>query len=120
MVDSSFVLKACHSGCILEDICFLLDSFNMQPRYTLRTFVGHSAPVLSLDFHPKEEDLVCSCDDATEIRYWSIKSGGCAGLSKVQDLEIFLNFIPSSKIHMKKQRKNILLYQMLCLCLSSL
>ncbi|KAI5680628.1 hypothetical protein M9H77_01855 [Catharanthus roseus] len=59
-----------------------------NPGYPLRSFVGHSAPVMSLDFHPKTEDLVCSCDDATAIRYWSIKSGGCTGLSKADATQV--------------------------------
>lgn len=28
----------------------------------------------------QKEDLVCSCDDASSIRYWSIKNGGCTGM----------------------------------------
>lgn len=58
-----------------------------NPRHTLRSFVGHSAPVLSLDFHPKE-DVICSCDDATEIRYWNINSAGCTGVSKADATQV--------------------------------
>ncbi|XP_035550316.1 transcriptional corepressor LEUNIG-like [Juglans regia] len=36
---------------------------------------------MSLDFHPSKEDLICSCDDS-EIRYWSVKNGSCAGIFK--------------------------------------
>eukprot|EP00268_Persea_americana_P050405 TRINITY_DN547_c0_g1_i5.p1 TRINITY_DN547_c0_g1~~TRINITY_DN547_c0_g1_i5.p1 ORF type:complete len:1206 (+),score=292.55 TRINITY_DN547_c0_g1_i5:267-3884(+) len=50
--------------------------------YSLRTFTGHSASVMSLDFHPNKEDLICSCDGNSEIRYWSINNGSCAGVSK--------------------------------------
>ncbi|KAM7509446.1 hypothetical protein LguiA_019899 [Lonicera macranthoides] len=53
-----------------------------NPGNSIRTFSGHSAPVISLDFHPKKGDLICSCDEVSEIRYWSVKSGGCAGVSK--------------------------------------
>ncbi|KAG8053226.1 hypothetical protein GUJ93_ZPchr0001g31078 [Zizania palustris] len=43
--------------------------------YSIRTFTGHSASVMSLDFHPKKEDLICSCDGDNEIRFWSINNG---------------------------------------------
>ncbi|XP_022132160.1 transcriptional corepressor LEUNIG isoform X2 [Momordica charantia] len=53
-----------------------------NPCYSLRTFTGHSASVMSLDFHPKKDDLICSCDGDGEIRYWSINNGSCAALFK--------------------------------------
>ena len=56
----------------------------MQPGYSIRTFVGHSDTVMSLDFHPNKDDLICSCDAAGEIRYWSINNGNCARVSKVE------------------------------------
>ncbi|KAL8145512.1 hypothetical protein AgCh_003610 [Apium graveolens] len=37
----------------------------------------NSAPVMSLYFHPNNGDLICSCDSLDEIRYWSVKNGGC-------------------------------------------
>ncbi|KAK7815931.1 transcriptional corepressor leunig-like protein [Quercus suber] len=52
-----------------------------NPSYSLRTFTGHSDTVMSLDFHPSKEDLICSCD-TNEIRYWSIKNGSCTGVFK--------------------------------------
>lgn len=55
----------------------------MQPGYSLRTFTGHSASVMSLDFHPNKDDLICSCDGDGEIRYWSIKNGSCVRVFKV-------------------------------------
>ncbi|RRT77312.1 hypothetical protein BHE74_00025774 [Ensete ventricosum] len=67
--------------------------FWLQPGYSLRTFTGHSATVMSLDFHPSKEDLICSCDGDGEMRYWSINNGNCAGVFKsvdsVQSLEIW-------------------------------
>ncbi|KAF3791145.1 Transcriptional corepressor LEUNIG [Nymphaea thermarum] len=48
-----------------------------KPSYSLRTFTGHSMSVMSLDFHPNREDLICSCDGDSEIRYWSINNGSC-------------------------------------------
>ncbi|KAH7572338.1 hypothetical protein JRO89_XS04G0240000 [Xanthoceras sorbifolium] len=53
-----------------------------NPGYSLRTFTGHSTTVRSLDFHPSKEDLICSCDNNSEIRYWSINNGSCAGVFK--------------------------------------
>ncbi|KAJ6804399.1 transcriptional corepressor LEUNIG isoform X1 [Iris pallida] len=53
-----------------------------NPGYSLRTFTGHSTSVMSLDFHPNKEDLICSCDEDGEIRYWSITNGSCAGVFK--------------------------------------
>ncbi|GLU09803.1 hypothetical protein SLE2022_266430 [Rubroshorea leprosula] len=53
-----------------------------NPGYSLRTFVGHSTRVMSLDFHPTKEDLIFSCDSSSEIRYWSIKNGTSAGVFK--------------------------------------
>ncbi|KAF7817216.1 transcriptional corepressor LEUNIG-like isoform X1 [Senna tora] len=53
-----------------------------NPGYSLRTFTGHSASVMSLDFHPNKDDLICSCDGDGEIRYWSITNGSCARVSK--------------------------------------
>ncbi|KAK7388758.1 hypothetical protein VNO78_23585 [Psophocarpus tetragonolobus] len=52
-----------------------------NPSYSLRTFTGHAATVVSLDFHPSKDDLICSCDNS-EIRYWSIKNGSCTGVFK--------------------------------------
>jgi len=55
----------------------------MQPSYSLRTFTGHQTSVMSLDFHPNNEDLLCSCDGDSEIRYWSVNQGVCTRVSKV-------------------------------------
>ncbi|GMH10824.1 hypothetical protein Nepgr_012665 [Nepenthes gracilis] len=53
-----------------------------NPVYCLRGFVGHSASVMSLDFHPNKDDLICSCDGDGEIRYWSINNGSCTRVFK--------------------------------------
>ncbi|PKI66702.1 hypothetical protein CRG98_012897 [Punica granatum] len=53
-----------------------------HPGCSLHTFTGHSGPVMSLDFHPSKDDLICSSDCDNEIRYWSIKSGRCSGVLK--------------------------------------
>uniref|UniRef100_A0ACD5VLT8 Uncharacterized protein n=1 Tax=Avena sativa TaxID=4498 RepID=A0ACD5VLT8_AVESA len=51
--------------------------------YSLRTFTGHSASVMSLDFHPNKEDIICSCDSDGEVRSWSINNGSCLTCVKV-------------------------------------
>ncbi|KAF2530441.1 hypothetical protein F2Q70_00033417 [Brassica cretica] len=50
--------------------------------YSLRNFIGHSSMVTSLDFHPNKDDLICSCDNDGEIRYWSINNGSCTRVYK--------------------------------------
>ncbi|XAR69342.1 hypothetical protein NMG60_11000888 [Bertholletia excelsa] len=53
-----------------------------NPGYSFRTFTGHTASVMSLDFHPNKDDLICSCDCDGEIRYWSINNGSCTRVFK--------------------------------------
>ncbi|KAJ7533570.1 hypothetical protein O6H91_13G055100 [Diphasiastrum complanatum] len=53
-----------------------------NPSYSLRTFTGHQTSVMSLDFHPNNEDLLCSCDGDSEIRYWSVNQGVCTRVFK--------------------------------------
>ncbi|KAL8120141.1 hypothetical protein AgCh_017323 [Apium graveolens] len=43
----------------------------------------NSTPVTSLDFHPNNGDLICSCDRLDEIQYWSVRNGGCDRVLKV-------------------------------------
>ncbi|KAL6626853.1 hypothetical protein ACP70R_030579 [Stipagrostis hirtigluma subsp. patula] len=43
--------------------------------YSIRTFTGHLASVMSVDFHPNKDDLICSCDEDSEMRLWSINHG---------------------------------------------
>ncbi|VFQ73244.1 unnamed protein product [Cuscuta campestris] len=64
---------------------FATSSFDMtvrvwdvdNPGNSLRIFTVPSASMMSVDFHPNKEDLICSCDGNSEIRYWSIKNGCC-------------------------------------------
>ncbi|KAB5513956.1 hypothetical protein DKX38_027862 [Salix brachista] len=53
-----------------------------NPNFSLRTFTGHASNVMSVDFHPNKDDLICSCDGSGEIRYWSINNGSCARVFK--------------------------------------
>jgi len=46
--------------------CLLLlpvqSAFSPSNPASVRTFTGHTTSVVSLDFHPKEENLLCSCE----------------------------------------------------------
>ncbi|CAB4261428.1 unnamed protein product [Prunus armeniaca] len=53
-----------------------------EPNYPLQTYTGHTSHVMSLDFHPKKNDLFCSCDANNEIRFWNINQYSCTRVSK--------------------------------------
>ncbi|CAN6286084.1 unnamed protein product [Urochloa humidicola] len=38
----------------------------------LQTFNGHLSHVTSVDFHPRLTEVLCSCDDNGEIRFWTV------------------------------------------------
>ncbi|XP_031499948.1 transcriptional corepressor LEUNIG_HOMOLOG-like [Nymphaea colorata] len=44
-----------------------------EPLHSVGSLSGHMTQVMSLDFHPTNEDLLCSCDANGEIRFWSVK-----------------------------------------------
>ncbi|XP_058724075.1 transcriptional corepressor LEUNIG_HOMOLOG-like isoform X6 [Vicia villosa] len=48
-----------------------------DPNFSLQAYSGHSSHVASLDFHPKKNDVFCSCDDNSEIRLWNINQYSC-------------------------------------------
>ncbi|KAH9680898.1 transcriptional corepressor LEUNIG-like protein [Citrus sinensis] len=53
-----------------------------KPNFCLQTYTGHNTHVMSLDFHPKKNDLFCSCDGNSEIRFWNLSQYSCARISK--------------------------------------
>ncbi|CAL0328452.1 unnamed protein product [Lupinus luteus] len=53
-----------------------------DPSFSLQAYTGHTAHVMSLDFHPKKNDLFCSCDANNEIRFWNISQYSCTRVSK--------------------------------------
>jgi len=54
-----------------------------KPSYnSLKTYTGHTSTVMSLDFHPKKNEVFCSCDANSEIRFWSINQYACTRVSK--------------------------------------
>ncbi|XP_012478515.1 transcriptional corepressor LEUNIG_HOMOLOG isoform X1 [Gossypium raimondii] len=82
---------------IITDICFRPNSTQLatssfdttvriwdaaQPSYSIWKYTGHTAQVMSLDFHPKKNELFCSCDGNSEIRFWNINQYSCTRISK--------------------------------------
>ncbi|QCE05471.1 Ca2+/calmodulin-dependent protein kinase [Vigna unguiculata] len=53
-----------------------------DPTFSLQAYSGHTSHVVSLDFHPKKNDLFCSCDDNNEIRFWNISQYSCTRVFK--------------------------------------
>ncbi|KAI3449886.1 hypothetical protein Pfo_006551 [Paulownia fortunei] len=53
-----------------------------NPSYCLHAYTGHNYHVMSLDFHPKKNDLFCFCDSNNEICYWSMSTFSQARVSK--------------------------------------
>ncbi|KAL2579592.1 hypothetical protein AAZV13_15G070900 [Glycine max] len=53
-----------------------------RPTSSLLKLTGHAEQVMSLDFHPRKVDLLCSCDSNDVIRLWNINQGVCMHISK--------------------------------------
>ncbi|XP_039049540.1 transcriptional corepressor LEUNIG_HOMOLOG-like [Hibiscus syriacus] len=53
-----------------------------KPSKSLFKLLGHAEQVLSLDFHPRNVDLLCSCDRNNEMRLWNINQRTCIHVSK--------------------------------------
>ncbi|KAI3829826.1 hypothetical protein L1987_03954 [Smallanthus sonchifolius] len=53
-----------------------------NPSYCLHAHTGHTTHIMSLDFHPKKNDLFCFCDSSSEIRYWNLNPFVCTRISK--------------------------------------
>lgn len=54
----------------------------VRPNSSLFALLGHADHVMSLDFHPRKMDLLCSCDSNNEIRMWNVKDYTCLRVSK--------------------------------------
>lgn len=48
-----------------------------KPSYVSQPFTGHASHVMSLDFSPKNNEILCSCDANSEIRFWNISQYSC-------------------------------------------
>ncbi|KAH1217983.1 Transcriptional corepressor LEUNIG-like [Glycine max] len=53
-----------------------------RPTSSLLKLTGHAEQVMSLDFHPRKVDLLCSCDSNDVIRLWNINQGVCMHITK--------------------------------------
>ena len=49
----------------------------------MHKLIGHAGPVTSLDFHPKNVDILASCDTNDVIRLWNVKQCACIHILKV-------------------------------------
>ncbi|THU73543.1 hypothetical protein C4D60_Mb04t23970 [Musa balbisiana] len=105
---------------IITDVCFrpnstqlATSSFDKTVRlwnaaesiHCLNTFTGHTSHVTSLDFHPKEMDILCSCDDNGEIRYWSSDKYMCKRVSKGATVQV--RFQPRSGQFLAAAAENV-------------
>ncbi|KAL5219518.1 hypothetical protein ABZP36_020202 [Zizania latifolia] len=50
----------------------------------LQTFHGHSSHVTSVDFHPNLTEVLCSCDDNGDIRFWKIGQSTPSRISRMK------------------------------------
>ncbi|KAI4296766.1 hypothetical protein L6164_036692 [Bauhinia variegata] len=53
-----------------------------KPNKSLFKFTGHAEQVMSLDFHPRKADLLCSCDNNDIIRLWNLNLSVCMHVIK--------------------------------------
>ncbi|CAL0334416.1 unnamed protein product [Lupinus luteus] len=53
-----------------------------RPTRSLLKLEGHAEQVMSLDFHPRKVDLLCSCDINDVIRLWNVSQGACMHITK--------------------------------------
>ncbi|KAL7084391.1 hypothetical protein ACP275_14G220700 [Erythranthe tilingii] len=53
-----------------------------DPSCCLHAYTGHTSHVMSLDFHPKQNDLFCFSDGKHEIQYWIMNPFSRARISK--------------------------------------
>ncbi|CAL0309334.1 unnamed protein product [Lupinus luteus] len=53
-----------------------------RPIRSMLKLVGHADQVMSLDFHPRKFDFLCSSDSNDVIRLWDVSMGECLRISK--------------------------------------
>ncbi|XP_021763452.1 transcriptional corepressor LEUNIG_HOMOLOG-like isoform X1 [Chenopodium quinoa] len=53
-----------------------------NPSHCMNVYPGRGNHVMSLDFHPKKNDLFCFCDSNSDIHYWSMSPFSCIRMSK--------------------------------------
>ncbi|CAG7907741.1 unnamed protein product [Brassica rapa] len=67
-----------------------------DPGYFRRTISSHTAPVMSLDFHPNKTEIFCSCDGNNDIRFWNINASNYIRASKASSSSTQVRFQPIS------------------------
>ncbi|KAM1137542.1 hypothetical protein FF1_035490 [Malus domestica] len=67
----------------------LYDCGMQQIQTIVYKHIQDTAPVMSLDFHPKKTDLFCFCDHDNVIQYWITNPFSCTRSSKVCNLLFF-------------------------------
>ena len=111
LINSNALLPSCRGGCALGFVlmfvllkygCYIFlmyKLFNFQTAgYSLRNFTGHSTSVMSLDFHPTKQDIICSNDSNGEIRIWSVNKGSCPKVMEVKSYGHLYFCGPSSMV----------------------
>ncbi|XP_054800101.1 transcriptional corepressor LEUNIG-like isoform X2 [Prosopis cineraria] len=53
-----------------------------KPNKSLFELPGHAEQVMSLDFHPRKVDLLCSSDSNGIMRLWNVTQGVCVRINK--------------------------------------
>ncbi|XP_027338133.1 transcriptional corepressor LEUNIG-like [Abrus precatorius] len=53
-----------------------------KPTKSMFKLTGHAEQVMSLDFHPRKVDLLCSCDSNDVIRLWNVNQCVCMHVTK--------------------------------------
>ncbi|KAK6941571.1 LIS1 homology motif [Dillenia turbinata] len=69
------LLTFCNCGASYLYSLFVGDGSAAQESYACCMLTAHSTCVKSVDFHPTEAGLLCSCDGNGEMRYWNISIG---------------------------------------------
>ncbi|KAE9622159.1 putative transcription factor WD40-like family [Lupinus albus] len=98
--NSSVFVTSCIDNCVR-----LWDAAN--PRYCLEEYSVHSSAVMSVDFHPKQTDLLCVSDSKNEIQYWNITTSSFINSFKV----VQINTTIISSLNILSCLPNVLLFQ---------
>jgi len=79
------IYGTCHLGLLFSYVFIYFDFFIFNCRgvalYKL-SWVTALNQVTSLDFHPKRTELLCSCDDNGEIRFWLVGQNAPSRVSR--------------------------------------
>ncbi|KAL8139035.1 hypothetical protein V2J09_005036 [Rumex salicifolius] len=65
-----------------------------NPNHCFNVYSGHGSHIMSLDFHPKKNDLFCFSDSNNEIHYWKLNPFSCAHVSRCGTAQVQVRFQP--------------------------